>query len=999
MVKTTKKKITFFAACALLAGSLLFSQTINEESFFNDFVSRNWNAESGLPVNTVTDITQDSDGYMYFGTYSGLLRFDGVEFLTINRLYNENYDFLSARALLQDINKDLWIGSNDEGLICIKRNEVVEKYTVKDGLPSNSIRALCEDKNGYIWVGTASGVTCILHHAVELPFGFENIPDGNNFNVNQIYCDSTGKVWIITRTEKGLYTYNNGHFEIASPIKSFENAIITTVLQEENGTFWFGVAPHYAVKVENGKETVYDVGHGNQKGTAVTCIAKDSEDNIWFGLDKGMAVLHNDSIYYSGADKVLKEESVTAIMEDREKNIWITLDRGGIQKLSYGKFKTTNLPATVNAIAQDKFRNVIWLGCDDGVRCYNKEKDILIENQITKLCKNIRVRHVDVTEEGAVLICCYEKYAQLKISLDGTVKYWTSSEGLAGDRVRVAKQIKNGDLYVGTTMGLSIINHKTGEITNIDKNNYSVLDNEFIMCIFEDDNGIVWFGTDGGGVYAMNPETKDIIKKYTKETGLVGNIIFKISSERKGEIWICTGSGLSIITKENDKIFNLDSSLGFGSDGIFQIMIDSSKKIWCTTNQGIFSLKLNEIDEAKRGMRTTVNSTAYGKLDGITSGGITSTSLSMKDDKGCMWFTLIDGFTVMNPVHNATNTFAPTIKIQSLTLDNEKKSISSDNRRKGLKVDVEPDVKRLVIKYTGISFISSEQVQFRTKLEGFDVKFSEWTTERTASYTNLRPGTYTFYVIARNADGVQSNSEAQLIIEKKAYLWQKIWFKILVIILIIGALTFIVLLRFASYKKRQKEIEKLSIEVTTALSQTIDAKDKYTKGHSNRVAKYSQLLAKTLGEDEKTQENIYYVALLHDIGKIGIPNAIINKPGKLTDEEYEIIKTHPVIGSDILKTISSMPEISIGARSHHERYDGHGYPDGLAGEEIPWIARIIGVADAYDAMTSNRSYRNYLPQDVVRAEIQKCRGIQFDPRVADAMLELIDADKSYLMHE
>jgi HD-GYP domain-containing protein (c-di-GMP phosphodiesterase class II) len=159
------------------------------------------------------------------------------------------------------------------------------------------------------------------------------------------------------------------------------------------------------------------------------------------------------------------------------------------------------------------------------------------------------------------------------------------------------------------------------------------------------------------------------------------------------------------------------------------------------------------------------------------------------------------------------------------------------------------------------------------------------------------------------------------------------------------------------------------------------------------------MLAQALGEDEKTQENIYYVALLHDIGKIGVPNAIINKPGKLTDEEYEIIKTHPVIGSDILKTISSMPEISIGARSHHERYDGRGYPDGLAGEDIPWIARIIGVADAYDAMTSNRSYRQYLPQEVVRSEIVKCRGIQFDPRVADAMLSLIDEDKEYKMHE
>ena len=206
-------------------------------------------------------------------------------------------------------------------------------------------------------------------------------------------------------------------------------------------------------------------------------------------------------------------------------------------------------------------------------------------------------------------------------------------------------------------------------------------------------------------------------------------------------------------------------------------------------------------------------------------------------------------------------------------------------------------------------------------------------------------------------------------------------------------------MRFAAYKKRQKEIEKLSIEVTTALSQTIDAKDKYTKGHSNRVAKYSRMLAEVLGENEKYQENIYYVALLHDIGKIGIPNAIINKPGRLTDEEYEIIKGHPAIGSDILKSISSMPEISTGARSHHERYDGHGYPDGLAGEEIPWIARIIGVADAYDAMTSNRSYRNYLPQERVRAEIVKYRGIQFDPKVADAMLKIIDEDKKYVLHE
>ena len=998
MVKTTKKKRAFFAACALLTGSLLYSQSHTPgDPFFKEYINRNWNAESGLPANTITDIIQDRDGYMYFGTYSGLVRFDGVEFISMNRLYNEKLDFLSARVIYQDTNQDLWIGTNDEGVICLKRNGTVEKFTVQDGLVNNSIRAFCEDKNGYIWVGTASGVSCILHHQIENPVFFNEIPDDNRFIVNQIYCDNTGRVWIVTRTENGLYTYQAGVFEKTNPIKSIENPIITSLIQEEDDTFWFGLSPHHVVKVSDGKEYVYDVGHGDQKGTAVTCIFKDSSKNIWFGLDNGITVLHDGHFSYSENSDFMTDDSVTKIMEDREHNMWFALDRGGIQKLSYGRFHTTNLSSTVNAIAQDLFRNVIWLGCDDGIRCYKEDEGIFIENKMTEFCKNIRVRHVDVTEDGALLISCYEKYGQIKYNLNGSIEFWNKNNGLAGDKVRVAMQTKSNELYVGTTMGLSIINQKNGEITNICKND--ILDNDFIMCLFEDVDGSVWFGTDGGGVYVLNPETKEITKKLTKDSGLVGNIIFKISSEREGEIWICTGSGLSIITKDNGKIFNIDSTLGLPTDGIFQILLDNANKVWCTTNQGIFNIKLNELDQAKRGMWSTLHTSFYGKLDGITSGGVTSTSLSMKDNKGRLWFTLIDGFTVMNPIRSSANNYAPTIKIQMLTMDTERMEIPSDNRRQGLKIEVAPDVKRMIIKYTGISFVSSEQVQFRTKMEGFDKKFSEWTTDRTASFTNLRPGEYTFRVIARNADGIQSNSEASIIIVKKAFLWQKAWFKILIIVIVIGIISFIVYLRFAAYRKRQKEIEKLSIEVTMALSQTIDAKDKYTKGHSNRVAKYSRMLARALGENEKTQENIYYVALLHDIGKIGVPNAIINKPGKLTDEEYEIIKTHPVIGSDILKTISSMPEISIGARSHHERFDGKGYPDGLSGEDIPWIARIIGVADAYDAMTSNRSYRSYLPQEVVRAEIVKCSGVQFDPRVADAMLSLIDADTDYTMHE
>lgn len=194
-------------------------------------------------------------------------------------------------------------------------------------------------------------------------------------------------------------------------------------------------------------------------------------------------------------------------------------------------------------------------------------------------------------------------------------------------------------------------------------------------------------------------------------------------------------------------------------------------------------------------------------------------------------------------------------------------------------------------------------------------------------------------------------------------------------------------------------LKQLTREVMEALAQTIDAKDTYTNGHSFRVALYSRMLAKALGMSRQEQENIYDMGLLHDIGKIGIPNTIINKTTKLTDEEYDVIKKHPIYGYEILSKIESMPELSIGARYHHERIDGKGYPDGLKGDEIPYMARIIAVADSYDTMTSNRSYRKYLPQDVVRSEIEKNIGTQFDEAPAKAMLDIIDTDKHYMLHE
>ena len=198
---------------------------------------------------------------------------------------------------------------------------------------------------------------------------------------------------------------------------------------------------------------------------------------------------------------------------------------------------------------------------------------------------------------------------------------------------------------------------------------------------------------------------------------------------------------------------------------------------------------------------------------------------------------------------------------------------------------------------------------------------------------------------------------------------------------------------------KTQENENLSLRIVQTLAEAIDAKDAYTNGHSGRVAKYTREIARRFGYSQKRQDEIYMMGLLHDVGKIGVPDAVINKPAKLTEEEYAQIKTHPVMGDRILKNIRERPKLAIGARWHHERYDGTGYPDGLSGDDIPEEARIIAVADAYDAMTSRRSYRDILPQDIVRKEIKNGKGTQFDPAFADIMLTMIEEDEDYTMRE
>ncbi|MCR5607112.1 MAG: hypothetical protein K6F69_09915, partial [Treponema sp.] len=348
---------------ALKNTSTIDSSILEIDDFLADYVSRGWTASDGLPGNTITDLVQDNLGYLYIGTYEGLVRFDGLEFTIYNKNHDKRYPFVSARKIFQSSKGDLWVGSNDEGICCISQDTSipVKSFTTKDGLPNNSIRAITEDKNGNVWVGTAGGIVYIT------PDGKIVVPDkagllafdDENCLCTHLYCDTVGRIWLATSKKNGIYYYLDGRFtNYANKLKFDKDVYVTTIAQDNTDVFWFGLAPHYAVRIDEKGSKTFDLSYKpslvNERhivptSTIINCIYQDKNGTLWFATDGGLVIYRNGRFLHYSENEGLVDNNVNRLIEDREGNIWIATDRGGVQKMNKGRFKTINLPSSVNA--------------------------------------------------------------------------------------------------------------------------------------------------------------------------------------------------------------------------------------------------------------------------------------------------------------------------------------------------------------------------------------------------------------------------------------------------------------------------------------------------------------------------------------------------------------------------------------------------------------------------------------------------------------------------
>lgn len=784
----------------------LIAAHVSAQDFPGEYVSSVWTSQEGLPANTITDVMQSSEGYIYLGTYEGLVKTDGVKFEIINRGSNPDFNCSSARKIIEDSRKNLWIGSNDDGIAKFDGKKY-SMYTVDSGLPNNSIRNICEDVSGNIWIGTADGV-CYISPEDEVihPKGLENV-DGGHLICHDLFCDTAGRIWLVTTGEEGIFVYSKGEFSRWTALKNYGKFYYSTITQDASGAFWIGLTNGGAVKFADGKTDFYNTG--DFKDLTIFDIFCDSTRAMWFATEKGIFQLRNDVFSKYDESLGLTSNSATKIMEDREGNIWIATDKGGVERMRLSKFRTQKLPASINSISEDK-NGQIWLGSDNGLFC-RKINGEYIENDLTKMIQGVRVRHTGTTKDGSILVSCYSKFGQVLMSQDGKITSWTTKDGLAGEKTRVAIEGSDGNLYVGTTTGLSVIS-KDGKIKNF--HTEDGLNNDYIMAIFEDSFGNIWVGTDGGGINIL--KDGNIIKSYTVKDGLSGNVIFKINEFEK-LIWICTGSGLTCFNGTEFTAFGTQS--GLGSSSIFQMIPDCTNIVWMTSNRGISSVPMQELKDFVYKKVDRVYPKYYTKGDGLKIGGVTSTSLSLNDSLDRIWFTLIDGYAIYDPFKSKALDVAPLVKIADITADNV--SIPLENT-----VKLRPGTKRLLVNYTGFSFASPETMRFKYKLTGFDEEFSPITSDRSAFYTNLKPGKYTFVLSASTGDGKWSETDEKIIINLKPYFYQRISFWIFSVIFVALIIFLFVQMKLRSMMRIQKQLELKVAERTQDLENEKDKSEK-----------------------------------------------------------------------------------------------------------------------------------------------------------------------------
>lgn len=951
--------------------------TSQSKEEFESYVQTVYNSENGLACGEANTVAQTRDGVLWIGTYAGLYRYSGNKM----RLMDEYDSVKNVNCLYVDEEGRLWIGTNDNGVsICINGN-IANVIDEESGLPSNSVRCIVQGADGLYYIGTSEGMQIL-----SLNSGLSMIKEIREINYAfSMDADDTGCLATVN-ADGQLFLLKNKRVVDREVLYSSGEQYMSCAF-DEKGQLYVSTSTNHVY--------IYDVSSGSlvQKG-ALDCgellninyLYFSEENQLFLCADNGIGYFDEQKRYHS-INTGEFNNSIDWMTMDYQGNMWFASSRMGLLRLCKSCFTDLYSVArmekqVVNAV--ERWNDCLYVGTDTGLNIINLENNQKVENDLTKKLTDIRIRSIKKDSNNHLWICTYGNGLW---EIDGeSIQCYNSENGPVGDRARVVLQMKDGTIVIASNTGISYI--QNGEIVSHIGYNEGI-SNTMILSLVELEDGTLLAGTDGDGIVVL--KDRKVISKVTRENGLTSDVILRVVPDNSGEgSFVVASNGLSYM----DEDYTIKSLSNFPYFNNYDIWQSEDGRLFVLSSAGIYVVKRDNLLSGEE--------LEYKLLDvksGLTS-ALTVNAWNYCEDNQYLYLSSDSGVFMVDMEHyNETN------KSYRMMVDSVKVDDVTYTVERGTPVSVPRDMNKLEIFPEVINY-SIEDPYVRYYMEGIDkTKTTVQQSELTSIvYKNIPSGTYTFHLQVLDESKTKVLEEGVYIINKEKEIYDNRWFlgyMLGVLILAVAWLTWFLvrtqIQRTINIQKKELTLAKNKIEMGNqtilAIARTVDAKDVNTSHHSQRVAEYSVMIARELGMSEEECENLRKIALLHDIGKIGVADSVLNKPGRLDDEEYAIMKSHVEIGAEILKDFTLVDNVWEGALYHHERYDGKGYVSGLKGEEIPINARIIGIADAFDAMTANRVYRKKLDFQVVLEELRKGRGTQFDPKCVDILLRLIQEGK------
>lgn len=976
--RTRSVRLPFLIVCILsmLAPIGEVSAEKKEEILdYDSYIQTICNGENGLPGGMANDIAQTKDGILWVGTYGGLYRYSGNQFQRMSEFESVR----NVNCFLVDEAGRLWIGTNDRGVAICINDQISNVVDKTKGMPADSIRCIEENADGNFYVGTTDELA-ILSLSGGLAVT-DTIPE--ILFANSITTDENGNVVAVNEEGNAYLVKGTGVLDKLEPEEEIER--YTCCRFGENGKVYLGT--------EKNQIRVYDIESGKfEKIKTIACEGVEKMNALELAENGQMFVCADNGAGYISKADVYKEividafnSSIEHMLVDYQGNLWFTSSRQGLLRLCKSVFTDVYDKAglsenIVNTIMEWNGR--FYFGTDNGLDVTDKGLTGRVQDNLADALEGVRIRCLMVDSENHMWICTGGN-GVIEALRNGEIRTYDSSIGTLGDKFRSVIQLKDGTIAAAGDMGITFI--RNGTITGTVGSKDGLV-NSKVLTLLELEDGRLLAGTDGNGIAVI--EDGKVKNHLKRGGGLSSDVVLRLVPDREGGGTFIVTSNSLCYRKANDSIQVLGSFPYYNN---YDMVEGKNGELFVLSSAGIYVV---EKDSLRKGKELD-----FELLDGTKGlrGALTPNSWNYVDDEDNLYLAEDTGVVCVNLDNYVTNTRSYRTLLKYIKVDEENYLV-----KRGEVTVIPKGTGRIVLKPEIINY-STNNPYISYYLEGFDEEPTKIFQSELSEivYTNLPAGKYTFHFSIYDNKGVRVITESTYQIEKEKEIYENWWFRLYVIFVLILAIGYVSWLfvvtqlqKTIELQKKQLDLVKQQVEMGNetilTIAMAVDAKDENTSRHSERVSNYSVLIAERLGFSEERKEHLRKTALLHDIGKIEIPDRVLNKPERLTDEEYALMKSHVVRGSKILEKFTLIENVAEGALYHHEKYDGTGYVSGLKGEEIPLNARIIGIADAFDAMTANRVYRNKMDTEYVLNELKKGRGTQFDPELVDIMLELIE---------